>query len=411
MKAQISERLLSLDIFRGVTIAAMIMVNNLAYWSDSLRVLRLTHAQWNGCNFADLIFPFFIFIVGVSSFFSLARRGKVEEPLARYRHILVRTAVIFFLGLLTGSGLLFGWLFQAICPPAEVQKSIWRIFLSPPPGAEVYFFSLANLRIPGVLQRIALVYLPLSIILMHTRWRVQALLAGGLLLLYWGLMSLPGFAMQPGQDLGAALDRAVFGEAHLWRYTQTWDPEGLLGTLPAIATGLLGALTGGWLHSHRERPRKLTGLLLAGFLAIIAGAAWGLVFPLNKYLWTSSYVVYTAGFALIFLGFWYWLVDVQQWQTLLVQPFVWLGMNPLVAYCGAQLGSLALDVLYLGTPAQHTHLSALILKTLFGEHWGGAGLTWLSDPIWPSLFWGLIYLSYWTLLMGIFYRKRLFFKI
>ncbi len=411
MKAQISERLLSLDIFRGVTIAAMIMVNNLAYLSDSLRVLRLTHAQWNGCNFADLIFPFFIFIVGVSSFYSLERRGQVEEPLARYRHILVRTAVIFLLGLLTGSGLLFGWLFQAICPPAEVQKTIWGIFLSPPSGAQVYFFSLANLRIPGVLQRIALVYLPLSIILMHTRWRVQALLAGGLLLLYWGLMSLPGFAMQPGQDLGAAIDRAVFGEAHLWRFTQTWDPEGLLGTLPAIATGLLGALTGGWLHSHRERRRKLTGLLLAGFLAIIAGAAWGLVFPLNKYLWTSSYVVYTAGFALIFLGFWYWLADVRQWQTPLVQPFVWLGMNPLVAYCGAQLGSLALDVLYLGTPAQHTHLSPLILKTIFGEHWGGAGLTWLSDPIWPSLFWGLIYLSFWTLLMGIFYRKRLFFKI
>ena len=111
MKAQVSERLLSLDIFRGVTIAAMIMVNNLAYWSDSLRVLRLTHAQWNGCNFADLIFPFFIFIVGVSSEFSLEKRANTEETLARYRHILVRTAVLFSLGLLTGSGLIFGWLF------------------------------------------------------------------------------------------------------------------------------------------------------------------------------------------------------------------------------------------------------------------------------------------------------------
>jgi predicted acyltransferase len=411
MMAQVPERLLSLDIFRGVTIAAMILVNNLVYWSDSLRVLRLTHAEWNGCNFADLIFPFFIFIVGVSSDFSLEKRANTEETLARYRHILVRTAVLFFLGLLTGSGLIFGWLFQVICPPVETQKSIWAIFLSPPPGAEVYFFSLANLRIPGVLQRIALVYLPLSIILIHTRWRVQALLTGGLLLLYWGLMSLPGFPMQPGEDLGAAIDRAVFGGAHLWRHTRTWDPEGLLGTLPAIATGLLGALTGHWLHSDWERHRKLTGLLLAGFLAIIAGAAWALVFPLNKYLWTSSYVVYTAGFALIFLGFWYWLADVQQWRTLLVQPFVWLGMNPLLAYCGAQLGSLALSVLYLGTPTEHTHLSALIMKRLFGEDWGGAGLTWLSDPIWPSLFWALIYLSFWTLLMGIFYRKRLFFKI
>ncbi|MGC2434984.1 MAG: hypothetical protein WA433_14520, partial [Desulfobaccales bacterium] len=365
---------------------------------------------WNGCNFADLIFPFFIFIVGVSSVFSQERR-KAEEPQARYRHIVIRTGVIFSLGLLTGSGLIFGWLFQAICPPAETQKSIWALFLSPPPGAEVYFFSLANLRIPGVLQRIALVYLPLSIILIHTRWRKQALLAGALLLLYWGLMSLPGFALEPGKDLGAAIDRAVFGEAHLWRFTRTWDPEGLLGTLPALATGLLGALSGRWLLSGWERRRKLTGLLLAGVLGIIAGAAWGLVFPLNKYLWTSSYVVYTAGFALIFLGFWYWLADVREWRPLLVQPCVWLGMNPLVAYCGAQLVALALGVLYVGTPAEHTHLSALIMKTLFGEGWGAAGSTWLSDPLWPSLCWALIYLSFWTLLMGILYRKRLFFKI
>ncbi len=410
MKAQVPERLLSLDIFRGVTIAAMIMVNNLTFWSERSRSLRLTHAQWNGCNFADLIFPFFIFIVGVTSVFSLERR-KSEELEKRYRHILVRTAVIFGLGLLTGSGLIFGWLFQAICPPAETQKSIWALFLSPPAGAEVYFFSLANLRIPGVLQRIALVYLPLSIILIHTRWREQAVLAGALLLLYWGLMSLPGFALEPGKDLGAAIDRAVFGEAHLWRFAHTWDPEGLLGTLPAIATGLLGALTGHWLLSGWERRQKLTGLLLAGLLGIIAGAAWGLVFPLNKYLWTSSYVVYTAGFALIFLGFWYWLTDVREWRPLLVQPCVWLGMNPLVAYCGAQLGALALGVLYVGTPAEHTHLSPLIMKTLFGEGWGAAGSTWLADPIWPSLCWALIYLSFWTLLMGILYRKRLFFKI
>jgi hypothetical protein len=122
-------------------------------------------------------------------------------------------------------------------------------------------------------------------------------------------------------------------------------------------------------------------------------------------------VVYTAGFALIFLGFWYWLVDVRQWHTLLVQPFVWLGMNPLVAYCGAQLGALALGVLYVGTPAANTHLSALIVKTLFGEGWGAAGSAWLSDPIWPSVCWALIYLGFWTLLMGILYRKRLFFKI
>ena len=127
MKAQVPERLLSLDIFRGVTIAAMIMVNNLTFWSERSRSLRLTHAEWNGCNFADLIFPFFIFIVGVSSVFSLERR-KAEELQERYRHIVVRTGVIFSLGLLTGSGLIFGWLFQAICPPAETQRASGRSF-------------------------------------------------------------------------------------------------------------------------------------------------------------------------------------------------------------------------------------------------------------------------------------------
>ena len=164
-------------------------------------------------------------------------------------------------------------------------------------------FFLANLRILGVLQRIALVYLAVAILVIKTRsrWGLQAIIAGALLLVYWGLMSLPGFKLLPGQDLGAYIDRAVFGEAHLWRFTRTWDPEGLLSTLPAIATGLAGALTGYWLRSKHDRHTKLFGLLAAGCLGILVGAAWGRVFPLNKYLWTSSYVVYTcrlrAGFA------------------------------------------------------------------------------------------------------------------
>ena len=412
MDSDIPKRLLSLDIFRGVTIAAMILVNNLTSWTDTIRFLRLSHAEWNGCTFADLIFPFFIFIVGVTSVFSLEKRVELGGGLPKlYRHIISRTAVIFLLGLVTGSGFIVGWLFQAICPPVETGKSIWGIFLSPPPGTDIFFFSLANLRIPGVLQRIALVYLAVSLLLIHTRWRGQALAAGVLLLSYWGLMTLvPGFALEPGEDLGAALDRAVFGQAHLWRFSQTWDPEGLLSTLPAIATGLLGALTGHWLRSDRNRRQKLLGLLLSGCLAIIAGLTWQIVFPLNKYLWTSSYAVFTAGFALIFLGFWYWLADVERRQPVWVQPFVWLGTNPLLAYCGSQLGALALGVLYLGTPPEHAHFINLIHTTLFGEDWDVAGQTAWPDPRVPSFCWALIYLSFWTLLMGLLYRKRLFLK-
>jgi len=260
----------------------------------------------------------------------------------------------------------------------------------------------------GILQRIGLVYLAVSILVIHTRWRVQAIIAGALLLLYWGLMSLPGFELQPGKDLGAFIDRGLLGEAHLW---WNWDPESLLGTLPAIATGLAGALTGHWLLSERDGNRKLIGLLFCGFLGIGVGALWGLVFPLNKFLWTSSYVVYTAGFALIFLGFWYWLVDLRQFGGIWLQPALWLGMNPLLAYCGSQILFIALHTLYVGTPSRHTHLISIISETLFGVNWDVIGTTTWLDPHWPALVWALLCLSFWTLVTGLLYRQKVFLRV
>jgi predicted acyltransferase len=409
MKGDVSPRLISLDIFRGLTIGAMILVNNLRTWSDSPRFRQLVHADWHGCTLADLIFPFFIFIVGVTTVISLNRRINKGESRSRlYRAIFIRAGVLFFLGLVTCSWFLVGWLLQAICPPAVTQKSIWAIFLSPPADTQVWFFSLSNLRIMGILQRIALVYLAVALLVLHTRWRGQALIMGALLLIYWGLMSLPGFPLQPGQDLGAYIDRGLLGEKHLWR---TWDPESLLGTLPAIATGLAGALTGHWLRSPRDGSRKLLGLLLFGVLGVAGGWVWGLVFPINKFLWTSSYVVYTAGFALIFLGFWYWLVDLRQYRGIWLQPAVWLGMNPLFAFCGSQLVFIALHVLYLGTPPNHTHLIAVISNALFGENWDVIGQTAWHDPHWPAFAWALVCLSFWTSLTGLLYRQRIFLKI
>jgi predicted acyltransferase len=411
MKPESPKRLVSLDIFRGATIGAMIIVNNLRNWSDTPCFPQLVHAPWNGCTLADLIFPFFLFIVGVSTVFSLDRRVQAREsPLQLYRHILIRSTILFLLGLLACSYFFFGWLFQVICPPEATQESIWAIFLSPPANANVWFFSLANLRIPGVLQRIALVYLAVALLIVQSRsrWGLQAIIAGALLLIYWGLMSLWGFSLQPGQDLGAYIDRSVFGEAHLWRFTRTWDPEGLLSTLPAIATGLAGALTGYWLRSKHDRHTKLFGLLTAGCLGIIVGAAWGRVFPLNKYLWTSSYVVYSAGFALVSLGACYWLFDLHEWRIFAIQPLVWLGVNPLFAYVGAQLGALALGIFYVGTVTHHTHLGPLIEGFLFGKHWGVLAETLCS---WPVFSWALLYLTFWTFLTGLLYRKRIFFRV
>jgi predicted acyltransferase len=409
MKRAAPERLVSLDIFRGLTIGAMILVNNLRTWSDAPRFRQLVHAEWNGCTLADLIFPFFLFIVGVTTVISLDRRLQKGESRARlYKSILIRAGVLFFLGLVTTGWFIVGWLFQSLCPPAVTQKSIWAIFLSPPADTDVWFFSLANLRIMGILQRIALVYLAVAILVIHTRWRVQAIFAGALLLLYWGLMILPGFELQPGKDLGAFIDRAVLGEVHLWN---DWDPESLLGTLPAIATGLGGALTGHWLRSQRDGSRKLIGLLWSGVLCIAVGWVWGLVFPLNKFLWTSSYAVYTAGFALIFLSFWYWLVDLHKFGGIWVQPAIWLGMNPLLAYCGSQILFIALHTLYIGTLPQHTHLITVISQALFGVNWDVIGQTAWHDPHWPAMVWALLCLSFWTLVTGLFYRQRIFIKI
>lgn len=405
MNSEISKRLMSLDIFRGLTIAAMIVVNNLGSGQPGARFAPLVHSEWHGCTPADLIFPFFVFIVGVATVFSLGNRAKAggQNLVPVYRHIFSRTLKIFLLGLLVMFA--FGWLFQAICPPEETEKSIWSIFLSPPGDAEAYFFSLGNLRLPGVLQRLALVYLAVALLALHSGWRTQAMVAAALLLGYWGLMTGTGFGLEASEDLGSFIDRGVLGHGHL--YMQNWDPEGLLGTLPAIATGLLGALTGHWLKSSRDGRRKLLGLLLFGLIGIVAGWLWGLSFPINKNLWTSSYVLYTAGFALLALGALYGLIDLRKVNISWARPLVWLGTKPLLAYCGSQVMFLALYHLYIGTPWEHTNLLTLLHNGLFGAHWDILGETNWSDPRWPSLYWALACLSFWTLLVGPVHQKLL----
>lgn len=397
MAAGAAGRLGSLDIFRGLTLAAMIVVNNPGSAHDGARFAPLIHSSWHGCTPADLIFPFFVFIIGVTAVFSLGKKVKAGQGLPQvYKSIGKRTLTLLGLGLC--SWCVCGWLFQALCPPAETAKSIWAIVLSPPTDTTAYFYSLGNLRIPGVLQRLALVYFVVSILILHTRWRTQAMVAAGLLLGYWGLMTLSGFPLEAGKDLGGRLDRAIFGSAHL--YMETWDPEGLLSTLPAIATGIFGALSGQWLSSDRKARHRVLGLILGGGFGIAAGWVWGLEFPLNKNLWTSSFVVYSAGFAMIFLGVLHWLIDLKGGLSY-VQPFAWLGKNPLWAYCGSQIGFMALYLLYIGTPAEHTTLAETMRNALFGRQWDILTQTNWLDPRWPSLLWALMCLSFWTALLGL----------
>jgi predicted acyltransferase len=368
-----SVRLLSLDVFRGLTIAAMLLVNNPGSWQHIYAPLE--HAAWNGWTPTDLIFPFFVFIVGVAMTYSL---GKAREHGSSRRDLLLKTAKralsIFLVGLALQS---FPW---------------WG-------------YDYAHLRIPGVLQRIAIAYLFAATIYLHTGVRGQVSVIVALLLGYWALQALipvPGASavvLEPGRDLGAYLDRAIFTTNHLWHSTQIWDPEGLLSTLPAIATALLGGIAGTWMRSDRAPLEKIAGLFVVGSAGVVLGLIWGGLFPINKNLWTSSYVLFTAGLAAHFLAVCYYLIDVKgyrQWT----KPFVIFGSNAIAAYVLSSLGSLTLDLIKVGE--DDASLKTYIFKSFY--------TSWLQ-PIDASLLFAISYVLLWLAIMSVFYRKKLFVKL
>lgn len=293
-------RLRSLDAFRGATVAAMILVNNPGSWSYVYSPLE--HAKWNGWTPTDLIFPFFLFIVGVSLVVAFTRRklaGATPRELAR--KALMRGALIVLIGLL----------------------------LSGFPRYE-----LATIRLPGVLQRIGLVYTLTALIFLGFGPMARRRIAGGLLVGYWALLT---FAPIPGGvagdltaagNLGAWLDRFLLG-GHLW--TPEFDPEGLLSTIPAVATCLIGTFAGERLLADRPPGDRTAGLLLLGAGLLVAGLAWNAWFPINKSLWTSSYVLFTGGIACQALAACHWSIDLRgrdRWA----KPFYVFGTNALFAF-------------------------------------------------------------------------------
>ncbi|MGH9900346.1 MAG: acyltransferase family protein [Pyrinomonadaceae bacterium] len=367
-------RMLSLDVFRGVTIAGMVLVNNPGTWSAIYDPLE--HAAWHGWTPTDFVFPFFLFIVGVSITLAFARRveqgGDKRDLVLK---IIRRSLIIFALG----------------------------IFLHGFP-----FFNFAELRIPGVLQRIAVCYFFASLIFLKTDWRGQAIIGAALLLIYWFLMTVipvPGFgAGDLGKEgnLAAYIDRMVFGLDHIWKQAKVYDPEGLLSTVPAVSTTLAGVLTGHWLRSPRTPLEKAGGMFFAGACAVALGWAWGFWFPVNKPLWTSSYVVFTAGMALQFLAFCYWLVDIKRYERW-AKPFVIFGVNALALFVFSGLLSDLLGLWKIpradGTPGS---LQTFIYERLFAS--------W-AEPINASLLYAVGYVLFWLGLMTILYRKRIFIKV
>src|SRR6478672_283234 len=378
-------RLESLDVFRGLTIAGMILVNDpgsdASYWPlNHADELMTAHAsgwypgKWwveaNGWTPTDLIFPFFLFIVGASMVLSFAaRRARGDSRLVLFKHAARRSALILLIG--------------------------YAIRILP-------FFNFSHMRYPGVLQRIAVVYLFASVITLWTSTRGRVLWIAGLLAGYYAVMR---FVPVPGCDpaawmtqhcsLAGFIDRKLM-LGHLYR--RDFDPEGLLSTFPAIATTLLGTLAGEFLRGAASLRQKLRGLTLAGVAGVAAGYAWHLFFPISKPLWTSSYVLFTAGAACLLLALCWWLIEMRGWR-LWSRPFLWLGSNAIVAY------ALSTFVAKLGSIIKVAN--GITIQTWVYEHWFAP----LAQEKNASLAFALSYTALWTLVAWALYRKKIFVKV
>jgi predicted acyltransferase len=321
-------RLASLDAFRGLTIAAMVLVNNPGDWGNLYP--QLAHAAWHGWTFTDLIFPFFLFIGGVSMALSLGRLAAAgaDKP-ALLAKLAKRALLIFAIG----------------------------VALNLIPS-----FNLTTVRIPGVLQRIALCTLLAAPLVVYCAWRAQLAWIAGLLALYSVLMlavPVPGIGagvLEPGKDMGAWLDRLLL-DGHLWARAKTWDPEGLLSTLPAVCSQLIGVLAGRWLLTGHHLAEKTVWMLLTGLLLLWLGAILDVILmPINKSLWTPSYCLLSSGWALLVFSAFYWLLDANPGAQLRAvaarwcKPFTIYGMNALFIFAFSALVAKMLGFIKIAQP-------------------------------------------------------------
>jgi predicted acyltransferase len=359
-------RLESLDVFRGLTIAAMILVSTPGTWDAVYPPLE--HALWHGWTPTDLVFPFLLFAMGAAVPFAMVRRREARRSV--HRHVIRRGAILFAMGL------------------------VLNAIEAPPP------LRWATFRVPGVLQRIALVYLAVAWLTEHTTRRTQAMVAAACVLGYWALMvwvPVPGVGagiLTPEGNLASYIDRLVL---HRHLNHPLWDPEGLLITIPAIATALAGVFAGDWLNRSHARHQTLL-LVVAGVAVMAAGLLWGRVFPINKNLWTSSFVLFSAGLAMQVLAVCHWILDVhhtRRWAA----PFVAFGRNPLPGY----FLSVALDSAMTRWRVGGSSLKWTIFYNAFAVR--------IPKPQAASLAYAVTYVALWAIVLGIMHRRRVFIGI
>lgn len=372
-----AKRLLSLDVFRGATVAAMILVNNPGSWGNIYAPLK--HAEWNGCTPTDLIFPFFLFIVGVSIAYAYGTK-KMDKP--QHPALLLkagkRALILFGLGLML-----------SLFP---------RVFVDPIGALEV-------VRIPGVLQRIAVVFFISAFLFLKLSPKKVLLVGASLLIIYWIIMTfipVPGIGpanLGKETNMGAWLDRTLLTEAHLWKSVKTWDPEGILSTVPAISTCLFGILVGVYLkRTDVDSPTKVAWLCFYGFVTFIIGMAWALEFPLNKSLWTSSFVLYTGGLATLVLALIYWIIDYKGYRRF-TKPFVIFGVNAITVFF---LSGIMARCLGLVKVSEELSLKGWIYSTFMTPYF---------SPTNSSLVYALFFMSIWGIIALIMFNRKIFIKV
>lgn len=420
------ERLISLDVFRGFTILLMTIVNNPGSWSHIYPPLE--HAEWNGCTPTDLVFPFFIFIMGTAIPFAMP--SKLLDY-AVFNKILVRSLRIFCLGLflnffsrievlsLEGIPLLIARLIitfavaYALLGNFTLKIKSYLVFLL---LAILLFLAYSGIpayedvRIPGVLQRIGIVYFFSSLLYLKTNLKTQLVIASIILLVYWALMTLipvPGFGpanLEKGTNLAAWIDNLVLN-GHLWASSKTWDPEGILSTLPAIASGILGMYIGQILNKPIEKLEIVKKTAIAGIILLILGLIWGIVFPINKSLWSSSYVLYTAGIASLCLTLLYYIIDVADYKRWTKLFLVW-GVNPMIVFFFSGIIPRALSAIKIEN-SNGTSEPINLQKFIYDFNI----VPLFSDPLNASLFYAVGYAVFWSLILWGFYKYKLFFKV
>ncbi len=385
-----SGRLLSLDVFRGLTLAAMLIANNPGDWKYKFPAFE--HAEWHGCTFTDLIFPGFVFIMGVAMTFSFGRRLTEGGNGKLFMQVIRRTLILIGLGMA-----LAGFSYLLLHKPDSPRA----------------------FRFPGVLQRIALCYFFASLVLMSgLRARGQAVVVAILLVGYHIVMKyvpVPGFGpgdLRPeGANMATWLDDRIFGN-HAYKFfkdVKLWhDPEGLLSTIPAIATALLGTITGYTLRNKETGDhQKVSSLMVWGFALVVVGLIWSYLFPLNKNLWSPSFVLFAGGWSLLGLGASYWLLDIRQitWWS---KPFLILGTNAIFTYFTVGIFTILSIYLTVGDGAG----GEIAIKTWLYKNLVESWLLPLAGPNAASLGYGIFYIAFFTLLVGmLLYRKRIFIKV